>query len=647
MSSTGYQGGPEVFDPATEDDSGSRSGSRARAPRRSYWTASRVAWVLVAWVAAVLAALGVYFFARSKGAGLSGDEPHYLVVAKALSHFSPNVEWAYRLDIRTHQFFNWPAGSTPTSLGHIWMGPHGPISIHDLGLPLLLMPFVAVGGLYLGLAGFFAIEAAGLIFIFLRASWLAGLTTRARVVFALALAGPALWLAVIQVYPDLLSGILLGAAIVELGIIERHGRLTRTSLWVIGIAGVLVPWLHVKNILLAALTCAALAAVAVRHRLPPRPLAVVGTVVALSWLLLAGYNLRYFGHLLGLPQPNPRPSRAGVAQTLGLLFDRQQGLIVQLPTVALGLIGLWLARRKLPISVIATFVLALALLLLNGSYVSVPYGGAAFAGRFQWALIPLLMAWTPLALRRIDRSPVRISVLGVTIAALWIVQAVPILAGRHVYFAADYPAQPWDPASYPGWWSGFNVLLPVFTSPRRVLGNPWFGVLIEVALVAVVGLVIVRLCRRRPISRLPIGAGIGVAAVVLIVLALVVPRPLPARPLTFSGTDLGTPLATSSQGSNGPAVALQGIGSGAYRATLNYAISNPGGSGTFTVYCTSGTSRSASPVPRASASVGLTAGSRSVGLGLRCPAGTLWAQLGAGPHTQLAVRSLQISKVSG
>src|SRR5262249_20795558 len=159
----------------------------------------------------------------------------------------PNVEWAYRLDIRTHQFFNWPAGSTPASLGHIWMGPHGPISIHDLGVPLLLMPFVAVGGRNLGLAGYFAIEAAGLILLFLRPPCLAGCSVGARVAFPLPLAGPALWLAGVRISPDLLSGPLLGAAIVDLGIFARHGRLAPTSLWVFGIAAVLIPWLHVKN----------------------------------------------------------------------------------------------------------------------------------------------------------------------------------------------------------------------------------------------------------------------------------------------------------------------------------------------------------------------------------------------------------------
>jgi hypothetical protein len=603
-----------------------------------------VAWVVAAWVGTVLAGLGVFFFARSKGgAGLTGDEPHYLVAAKALTHFSPNVEWAYRLDIRTHQFFNWPAGATPTSLGHIWLGPHGPISIHDLGVPLLMMPFVGVGGKNLGLAGFFGIESAGLIFVFLRTSWLAGLSVRARVVFGLALAGPALWLAVVPIYPDLLSGILLSAALVEVAVVERYGRLTRTSLWVVGLAAVIVPWLHIKNVLLAGLVCAAFAAVAVRRRLPLRPVVVVGILVALSWLLLAGYNQYYFGHLLGLPQPNPRPSRAGVVQALGLLFDRQQGLVVQLPTVLLGLVGLWLVRRKLPIAMIATTVVVIAILLLNGSYTSVPYGGAAFAGRFQWTVMPLLMACAPLALRLIDRSAARIGALGATIAVLWVVQIAPILAGRHVYFTAYDLDPPWDPASYPGWWSGFNVLLPVFTSPRRVLGNPWFALLIEVILVVAAGLVILRLCHRRSVSLLPISSGFAIAVAALVVLALVAPRPLPTHPLTFTGSDLGSPLVSTAQPVTGPAVPLQGIGSGTYHAALDYAIADAGGSGTLGIYCTRGTPRSPS-ASGVTASAALAPGTSTANLGLRCPAGTLWAQLLVDAHTQLTVRTLQIIK---
>jgi hypothetical protein len=256
------------------------------------------------------------------------------------------------------------------------------------------------------------------------------------------------------------------------------------------------------------------------------------------------------------------------------------------------------------------------------------------------------MAWAPLALRRIDRSAARIGALGATISILWVVQVVPILAGRHVYFTADFPAPPWDPASYPGWWSGLNVLLPVFTSPRRVFGNPWFAVLIEVILVAVAGLVILRLCRRRQLSSLPIGSGLAVAVVALVVLAVVAPRPLPTHPLTFTGSDIGSPLVSTAQPAAGPAVPLQGIGSGTYRAAVDYAIAGAGGSGTISVYCTRGTASSPS-ASRVTASAALTPGTHTATLTLRCPPGTLWAQLLVGAHTQLAVRTLQIIKSGG
>ena len=459
------------------------------------------------------------------------------------------------------------------------------------------------------------------------------------------LGGPALWPATVQIYPDLISGIFLSAALLEVAVVERHHRLTRTGLWVFGFTMAFLPWLHVKNVLLAAVACAGLATVAGRHRLPARPLVVVGAVIAASWVLLFVYNDYYFGHLLGLPQPNPSLTRAGIAQTLGLLFDRQQGLFVQLPTVILGLVGMWLVRRRLPIAVTATGLAAAAALLLNGSYTSVAYGGSAFAGRFQWSVMAILIAWAPLALRRIDRSTTRIEVLAAAIALLWVAQAVPILAGRHDYFSADVPTPPWDPSTYPGWWSGLNVLLPVFTSPTRVLGNPWFALLVGVALAAAAALVTLRLCRRRPISVIPLGSGISLVAVGLIALAVVAPRPLPSHPLSFRGSDIGAPLMAVAQPVTGPAIPLQGIGTGTYTAALDYQLSGSPGAATLTLYCTRGTPTSGSP-PDSSVTETLLPGDHTARAELRCPAGVRWAQLAANPQSHLAVTALHISKSS-
>jgi len=63
-------------------------------------------WPIAAAFAVIVAGEAlVYAFMRSKGVSSTGDEPHYLIVAKALSHFTVHPLQAYKVDLRTHQIY--------------------------------------------------------------------------------------------------------------------------------------------------------------------------------------------------------------------------------------------------------------------------------------------------------------------------------------------------------------------------------------------------------------------------------------------------------------------------------------------------------------------------------------------------------------
>ena len=176
-------------------------------------------------------------------------------------------------------------------------------------------------------------------------------------------------------------------------------------------------------------------------------------------MLLLGYNLHYFGHLLGLPEPGPKLTSLGLEYTLGLGFDRNQGLFVQMPFAVLGLVGLWLIRKKLPVAVVATVIGAGAIWVLNGTYVSNPYGGVSFNGRFMWTLIPVMIVWVAVVLARWQEAGRLFWTPAIVIALAWLYQAKPIIAGEHLYYNTGAP---WDPASWPNWWQGFSSVLPQF-----------------------------------------------------------------------------------------------------------------------------------------------------------------------------------------
>jgi len=611
-----------------------------RSPSRRRRTRLALLSFFTFFVGAVGFETGVYFFTNSEGVSVTGDEPHYLILARALSHFSPLVMWAYHLDFRTQTLYKLPPGAKFSNIpNHVYAGPHGMVSIHGLGVSALIAPFLAIGGKNLAFIGFFTVEVAGFIYLHQRGSYLAGLTRSGKVVFGLALGGPALWLAGTQLYPDLLTGIGLASALIEVGIVERYGRLTRQGAWVFAAVIAFLPWLHVKNFLPSLVAALAFVAVAMRAR-AGRASVIVIAVVVTSWVLLLAYNLYYFGHLLGYPQPNPELTKNALILTTGLLFDRDQGLFVQLPTALLGVAGLWCARRSVPIWATATLVSAGAVLLLNGSYTRVPYGGEALAGRFEWTAVPLLLAGCPLLIARLDLVPRRVWGAGAVIGALWVVQAIPILDGSHVYYNASNPP-PWDPSRYPGWWPRIDVLLPQLSPRGPLVGAPGYALVIEGALAAWTLWFAVRLTRTERIDGRYLGSGVALVALTLAYLSAIAHYPLPAGPAPINESELSHPLVAGALPRSDPRVNLEYIGTGTYRGVLTYRLLGPTASGTLMLGCTHPTGSS-----RSRPLAALLPGTDSTAATIHCRAGTLWYQTSVGARSQLAIQSLVVTKTA-
>jgi hypothetical protein len=114
------------------------------------------------------------------------------------------------------------------------------------------------------------------------------------------------------------------------------------------------------------------------------------------------YNCFYFGRIGGLPLSGLSLSPESAWRSLALLMNRHQGLVVQVPTVLLGLVGLVLAGSRSWRSAVATVCGAGSLLAINGSYAAAPFGGSVFAGRFQWTIAPMLLAWGAVTIGRIQ-----------------------------------------------------------------------------------------------------------------------------------------------------------------------------------------------------------------------------------------------------
>ena len=329
--------------------------------------------VLFALTAAAYSAAGLWYASRLR---VSGDEPHYLLMARSL--------WSEGdLDLQdNHAREDWRA-DTPGPVAPHYGAPRAdgrPFPAHSPGLPFLLAPVYAAGG-RLACVVVLSLLAAGAAV----AAWqLALLATgsRERAFFAwLAAAGPPLFFYAFHVYTEAPSALAAAGALALLLGPPSAGRAIAAAL----LASAL-PWLHVKMIAAAA----ALGLVAL-VRLPGRPrLAFALTACAAAAGYLAYYHaifgvaspLALYGGLPTVERGSPVPAAAG------LLLDRSFGLLWVAPVFVLALGALpEAARRRLwPHALVAAAILAPVLGWRMW------WGGQSPPARFLVPLLPIAAA---------------------------------------------------------------------------------------------------------------------------------------------------------------------------------------------------------------------------------------------------------------
>jgi len=618
----------------------------------------------------------VWCFVQGQGITLTGDEPHYLVIAMSLTHLDPHVLWAYQRVSHTHYIDIGPQLTLAAT--NTFVGPHGPLSVHDIGLPMLIAPFFAVDGTGGALLGFDLLLAIGFVVLHQRASRLAGLGTAGRWVFAVTMAGPALWLASTQLYPDLVSGLFLAVAFVEIGLAERDGTLGRFSMTAIAVGLGFAPWLNLKNGVPVVIGIVAFAVVAARRRLPIKKVVLTGACIGLLLASRALYNTYYIGHLLGLPQAPPDHGSNGIASILALAFDRHQGMFVQLPILVVGLVGAAFAVRKVAVATIGILLSAAMFLVINGTYTTVvpdptapngqtvanALGNLSFAGRYQWSAVPLLLAFIPFALRRLEVTPRRLAAFGAGVGALWLSQSFPMFLGDHAYFNATIdPFTAWDPTLYPGWWGPLDQLLPTFYGFGKSLSEltTWYQTGAEVLVLLLVAFAVWALGRGPRVRTRRTAVAIAVLGAVIFVVSLAGPRQtlpfgsyraaLPPSGIVTTGGSV--PMAI-------PPVTVRDVGAGIFRVGLSYSSSGNASPTAVEVTATAlphqgsliqlpadRTGAVAGPVVIGTVPVpaGTTAGIGTVTV--RIPtSSTLSVQGTVGPSGHLVIRAIQITKLS-
>lgn len=510
--------------------------------------------VLAAW-----SARGVY--------GVSGDEPHYLVMADSVWRFgSLELTDAYREEFVNRVIYPLgladPGSPVATPFAHIREGANGAYSWHGPGVALLVALPYALGGI---LGAKLALIALGIPVVLL-AWWISGrfLTTQrsraaatATVVFAYPLIP-----ASAQIYPDLLAG---AAALLGIGVLlHRDRRIPNWALAGTSVALGAMPWLMTKFAPAAAALLAALAWTTWTRRKSASSLLVTLAPAVVLIALLAWYQQIAFGSPLGVsPEGGLQVSATALAVGLGMWLDQDQGLLVQNLVLWVGLAGLVpFGRRDRRVFLVWAFTVLS--FWLPGALHPGWYGGGSLLGRYGWGVAVLMIVPTMVGLGLLYQRSRRWFAVIVTVALAWSLGHLALFtltggSGPGVSLGIDLYTRPegtWlvDSAffAYP-----LHAWFGAFTAPWALADFVNLGWLLLVVAAILAGL--------RP----RVAAVVAAVAVATVIIAGFVGRA--ERP---QARLQGPPAASSQAGPVGETLRAR-MRLGTYRWTIDYAAAAP------------------------------------------------------------------------
>ncbi len=542
----------------------------------------------------VLLSLNTLFLLRNQGIVVRGDEPFYLITADAIWHdHSVNTAAAQQRDYAAQYLEPWsimgihPGDQPDPAFVHEYRGPHGLVSVHGLGLSILLAPFFGLGRVPLAQLALIVQLALLSTLLVVRSAGTFRLTAPATGLLALLLLSPVYLLASTQIFPDLMGGLLLALAIGVLARMERMGRPTKIDVVILAGSLAFLPWLHIKNALMASIVLLAAGCIAITRRYARPAIALVFVVTAASWALAGEYQLYALGRLAGPYGENASTfGRDTWATVAGLVVDRHQGILVAFPGILVGVVGMAMAVRSCRLSVTSAIIVTVATLIANGSHWN-RFGGGSFAGRFWWEALPVLLLFAPAYLCRLSRrGNRRLFILGGLLAVSYGLQALPILAGDHVF---DSAILWWDPSRYPGWWGPLDRFLPTSLgfSQAWTKAATWAGLAFVVAASALIVLGLVALTSRlHRLRAVWLGSAAFALTVTLIGVAVFAPRDtMPARPLQLTaaavtgqvGSVVGGARVAVGRSQNGTVISgpNEAIGKGDYIVGVQYRLIDP------------------------------------------------------------------------
>lgn len=361
------------------------SRARARLVTHDLWRSpARAPWIAGALAAAIC--VGAWAVARPRVP--AGDEPHYLVITQSLlTDGDLRIEDNHR---RGDYLAYYDGVLKPDFMRR---GTDRQIySIHAPGVSAVVLPAFALAGYAGAVVTIALIAGLGVALVWrtafamtasVEAAWVAGL--------AVATSAPMV-LHGFTVYPDPLGAVCVIAGVAALVTLAAGRPLTTPAGAAVGAALALLPWLHTRFAVLAAVLGVAVAARLVGQ---PGGWRRLGAFAAAPLVAAAGW-FAYFWRIYGTPNPAaPYGVGSGAGPSFvptgvgGLLLDQSFGLAANAPVLLVGLalfVPFVRRRPRLGLELLAVVVPYLA---LAGSY-PMWWGGYSAPARFAVAVLPVL-----------------------------------------------------------------------------------------------------------------------------------------------------------------------------------------------------------------------------------------------------------------
>ena len=399
---------------------------------------SRNAGLIVVAVAFVVNLVALLIWNARGLYGLSGDEPHYLVISDALWSFrSFDVSAAYLKEALIPQFYSLGLAPSGVSLGSDWSWGHvvessnGVFSWHGVLVGWFLAVPLGVFGVLGAKVAMIALGAAFAWVVYLLSGQiLSSVRLRLAVSLVLVLTYPLL-LASNQIFPDLPAGglALLGVywLIREVNARSADSAKARPIVtFVVAVLVALLPWVGIKYAPIAAVILIALLIIS-RSRVSVVLAGGLSAVLLMAFQWYA-YDSPFGAFAEGVVEYGPE----FWLRLSGLVLDQNQGFLFYSPLLWLGLLGIVpLFRFSRMVGVV--WLLSVLLFLIPSAAHPGSYGGGSFVGRYGWGAALLFFVPTMFVLAGLSRR--------------WL---VGVLSGSLLFSAWIFVTQVFIGGSYPG-----------------------------------------------------------------------------------------------------------------------------------------------------------------------------------------------------